>query len=165
MKISLIVAMDEKRGIGKNNKIPWHIPEDSKWFHEKTVGHVVIMGRKTFESIGKPLSNRTNIIITHDTNYIIQNIKDVKIADSLNEAIKLGKEIEHEELFIIGGGQVYEQGIKFADRLYLTIIEEEFEADTFFPDYSAFKKVIFEKPGESGGYKYKFLILEKGNSV
>lgn len=158
-RISMIAAIGKNHELGKNNKIPWHIPEDSRWFHEKTAGHAVIMGRKTFESIGHPLANRINIIVTRDLTK--SGLARLIFSSSLDAAIEKAKKMERDEIFIIGGGQIYEQGIKFADRLYLTIIEGEFEADTFFPNYQDFKKVIFEKPGESKGYKYKFLILER----
>src|SRR5437764_388275 len=100
-KISIIAAMSENRVIGRDNKLPWHLSADLKRFKKLTIGHVVIMGRKTYESIGRPLSNRTNIIITHDTNYHIENCI---VVHSLKDALKKAQEIEKEEIFIIGGG-------------------------------------------------------------
>lgn len=161
MKISLIAAMDEKRGIGKDNKLPWQIPEDLERFRKLTSGHIVVMGRKTFESIGRVLPNRRNIIITHNESFKIEGVKTVR---SLEEAIKvaLRQAQDEEEIFIIGGGQIYQQAIGAADKLYLTLIEGDFECDTFFPEYQAdFKKVVYEKVGHYGQYKYKFVELEK----
>lgn len=160
-KISIIVAISKDRGIGKDNKLLWQIPEDMKRFKEITSGHAVIMGRKTFESIGRPLPDRKNIIITHNTRYKIQDTKNIVVTQSLEEAIAVGKKIEQEELFVIGGGQVYEQAIGLADKLYLTIVDAQKQADTFFPDYSDFKKVVFKKEGEWEGYKYIFEERER----
>jgi len=173
MKISIIAAIGKNRELGKNNKLLWYIPEDLKRFHLITKGHVVIMGRKTWESLPKkPLVERYNIVITRDPEFKINNLrkgKDFGIVDSLENAIKKSKEILNakylipnaDEIFVIGGGQIYQQAISIADKLYLTIVEESFDADTFFPDYSQFKKVIFEKESKSEKYKYKFLELEK----
>ena len=168
MKISIIAAIGKNRELGKDNKLLWYIPEDLKRFKKLTTGHVVIMGRKTFESLEKPLSNRINIIITHQKNYYpFENKKNqnykVIISHSLNEAIKAAKKYEKPdgEIFIIGGGTIYQQAISLADKLYLTIVEGKFKADTFFPDYSLFKKKIFEKKRKDKNYCYTFLELEK----
>lgn len=198
MKISLIAALSENRAIGKDNKLIWHIPQDLKRFKETTSGHPVIMGRKTYESIGRHLPDRLNIIITREKNYNPHKFSNcancddfrIKICNSLEEAIEIaGKEPSlrsssageaisnqdrhgqakldlamtknEEEIFIIGGGQIFEQAIKIADKLYLTIIEGEFEGDTFFPDYSDFKKVSESETFKYHGLKYKFLELEK----
>jgi len=162
MKISIIVAIGKNREMGKGGKIPWHISEDFKRFKRITLGHSVIMGRKTWESLPiKPLPGRYNIVITRDAKYTIQNAKNVAIVRSLEEAITEGKKVKQNELFIIGGGQIFNQSISLADKLYLTIIDASFDADTFFPDYSNFKRVVFEKEGKSEKYKYKFIELEK----
>lgn len=158
--ISIIAAIGENRELGKNNKLLWHIPEDLKRFKKLTEGHVVIVGRKTFESIGKPLPKRTNIIITRDQLFEVK-ARNGYICPSLEEAIKLAKTKEKKEIFIIGGGSIYEQAIKYSDKLYLTIVKGKYDADTFFPDYSEFKKVVAESRRESSGYKYKFLELVK----
>ncbi len=168
MKISIIAAMDEKRGIGKNNKIPWHISEDFKRFKTLTSGHPIIMGRKTWDSLPiKPLPNRYNIVITQNTKYKIPDT-NVMVMQSLEEAIKKAQEILKQvqednlkEIFVIGGGQIFEQALPLADKLYLTIIDKTFDADTFFPDYSKFKKVVFEESHEGGEYKYKFQELKR----
>ena len=151
IKISIIAAISESRALGKNGKLLWHIPEDMKRFKKLTEGHVVIMGRKTFESIGKFLPNRMNIVVTR--NILLTNLKRpsqlgqyLSFCHSLKEAIRQarGRFIQNKfpgEIFIIGGGQIYQQAIKYADKLYLTIVKGDFKADTFFPDYSEFKKV------------------------
>lgn len=158
-KISLIAAIaSENRALGKDNQLIYKIKEDQEWFREKTSRHVIIMGRKTYESIGHALLNRINIIVTRDPSF---SAGDGIVARSLDEALKLAKEKETEEIFVIGGGQIYQESIGSADRLYLTVVEGNPEADTFFPDYSKFSKVVFEESKESEGYKYKFLILEK----
>lgn len=161
MKISIICAMDEKRGIGKNNHLLFHIPEDFVRMKKLTSGHPIIMGRKTFESKEinkKPLPNRTNIVITHDPSY---EVGGPMICNSLNEAIEIASKKDQEKIFIFGGGQIYEQALPVVDKLYLTIIDGEYDADTFFPDYSAFKKVILEEKHESDGYTYAFFELER----
>ncbi|MDP2585619.1 MAG: dihydrofolate reductase [Candidatus Levybacteria bacterium] len=167
MKISIIVAMDEKRGIGKNNNLLFKISEDFKRMSGLTRNHPVIMGRKTFESIGRVLPNRTSIVVTRDSQRV-KNVSfyspDVEIVTSLTDGIKVAKEIPgFEEVFIFGGGEVFKEAMEknLVDKLYLTVVEGDFDADTFFPDYSEFKKVVFEKAGESEGYRYKFLELER----
>jgi dihydrofolate reductase len=161
-KISLIAAIGKNRELGKNNDLIWKIPEDLKRFREKTRGHAIIMGRKTWESLPtKPLPGRYNIVITRDDKYSVGNLEKVTIARSLEEAVNEAKKVEQNEIFVIGGGQIFEQAISIADKLYLTIIDADFDADTFFPDYSAFKKVVFEKSSQEGEYKYKFMDLEK----
>ena len=158
MKISIIAAMDSKKGIGKNGQIPWHISEDLQRVKKLTTGYTIIMGRKTFESIGHPLPNRKNIIVTHNLSY---NSMGSEIATSLHDAINLAKAAGETECFIFGGGDIFAQAIMFADELYLTIVEGDFAADTFFPDYFEFTHKIFEEVNESGSYKYKFLTLTK----
>lgn len=158
MKISIIAAMDEKRGIGKNGELPWHIPADLKRFKDLTTGHTVIMGRKTFESIGHPLPNRKNIILTRNLSF---NSMGSQISTSLQEAIQLAKDSGEDEVFIIGGGDIFAQAIMFADELYLTIVKGDFGADIFFPDYSEFTHKIVDQDLEEGDYKFKFLIFTK----
>lgn len=157
-KISIICAIAENRAMGKNNQLLWHIPEDFKHFKEKTSGHVIVMGQKTYESIGKPLPNRTTIVLSNDPDC---NIEGVIMARSFDEVFEKAREIEKEEVFICGGGSVYAQTIDMADKLYLTIVEANPDADTFFPEYSQFTKVASEKNGNDENYKYKFLELEK----
>ena len=154
MKISLIAAIDSKNGLGKSGVMPWHIPEDLKRFKQITSGHTIIMGRKTFESIGKALPDRTNIVITQKLELQVQ---DALVVHSLSEAIEKAKG----DIFVIGGGEIFKQAISIADKLYLTQIEGDFNCDTFFPDYSAFAKETFIGAGETNGIRYKFLELEK----
>lgn len=165
-RISIIVAMDRNRAIGKTKlgvgKLLWDIPADLKRFRELTSGHPIIMGRRTFESIlsyrGKPLPNRTNIVVTHDKDF---KHEGVLVCYSIEEALKKAKEIEQNEVFIIGGGQIYNQAFPLIDRIYLTLVEGEYDADTFFPDYSDFKKVISEESGEDNGFHFRWLTLER----
>jgi dihydrofolate reductase len=155
-RISLIAAISENRVIGRDNALPWHIPEDLKRFKEITKGHPVIMGRKTYESIGRLLPKRTNIIVTRDMGYMVDG---AVIVHSLNDALDI---VANEgEVFIIGGGQIFEQAMKIANKLYLTIVHTEIEGDAYFPDYSDFNKEVFKKDSSNEKYTYTFLDLEK----
>lgn len=162
--ISIIAAIGKNHELGKDNRLLWHISEDFKRFKKLTLNSVVIMGRKTFESIGKPLPNRINIIITRNRDWIPLGCI---VCYSMEKAIKKGAAFakasaSQKEIFIIGGAEIYKQGIKYADKLYLTLIDKEFpEADAFFPDYSDFKKVIKEEKKSDGKFTYKFIDLEK----
>lgn len=126
--LSLIVAIGKNNEIGKGNMLLWDLPRDMKYFRETTSGHPVIMGRKTFESIGRALPKRRNIVITRDTSYSQDSIE---VVHSLDEAINL---FANEEVFIIGGAEIYRQAIEKADRLYITEVDGNFEADAFFPE-------------------------------
>ncbi len=155
--ISMIAACAENRAIGKDNKLLWHIPEDFKYFKNKTARHVVIMGKKTYDSIGRPLPNRENIVITRDINC---KIEGCIVVHSLEEALKKAKALEQNgEIFIIGGAQIYNLGMKFTDKLYITLVKGNFDADAFFPNYSEFTKISSKIDGESNGFKYSFLEL------
>ena len=127
--ITMIAAVGENNALGKDNDLLWHLPNDFKRFKQLTTGHFIIMGRKTFESFPKPLPKRTHIIITRDKNYKIKHDNCI-VVHSLEEALKLT--IEDENPFIIGGGEIYKQGEKFADKLEITRVHKDFEADTFF---------------------------------
>lgn len=129
---TIVVALDRKNGIGKENKLLWHLPEDLKHFKAITSGHPVIMGRKTYESIGRPLPNRTNIVISRRTDWFQEGIL---IVGSIKEALKFAKKID-ENIFIIGGGNIYEQTLQVADKLEVTRVDTEVQADTFFPKIS-----------------------------
>lgn len=158
MKISIIVAVaGEKRVIGKKGGLPWHIPDELKRFKEITMGHPIIMGRITHESIGKVLPGRTNIVITHDPNYLAEGCLVVcSLAEALQRTENAG------EIFVIGGGQIYAEALPLADKLYLTYINKGIEGDVFFPDYSEFKKKVYESAWQvHEGIKYKFLELER----
>jgi dihydrofolate reductase len=173
-RISIIVAMDEKRGIGKDNALLFKIPEDMKRVHLLTDGHPLIMGRKTFESLGRLLPNRTHIVVTRDP----ESLKNIsyqphEVVASLEEGIEIGKKIEETrlrkdlseqgEIFIFGGGQIYTTALAhhLVDKLYLTIVQGDYQADTFFPDYSAFSKVISRQTGKWEKFNYTFLDVER----
>lgn len=164
--ISIIAAIDQKRGLGKNNQMAWKIPGELARFKEITTPHPIIMGRKTFQSIGRALPNRYNIVITRDNDFKIENLRESEnfvIVNSLEEAIEKAKLASNsDEIFIIGGGQIFKEALekKLVDKLYLTLVEGDYGADTFFPDYSGFK-ITKEEKGRSGEYKYKFVNLEK----
>lgn len=159
--INAIAAIGgKKRVIANKGQIPWYIPEDFAYFKKITIGHPIIMGRKTFETFKKPLIGRTHIVITRDTKYVVP--KDILVTDSIEKAIEIAKnQPGSEEIFIIGGGQIYEMAFPYTQRLYITLINNEFEGDTFFPDYDEFKKVISEQSESNENFKYKFLILER----
>lgn len=157
-KVSIVAALaGKKRVLGYKGAIPWHIPEDLQRFKAITMGAPIIMGRKTFESIGRILPGRINIVITRDTSFKREGIT---IVHSLEEALQQVQ--NHDEVFVIGGGEIYNQALPITDKLYLTIIDKEIEGDTFFPDFQEFKKVIWQsEEQESDGLKYKFLELER----
>lgn len=157
--ISIIVAVAQNLAIGKDNKLLWNIPEDLKHFKAITKGHPVIMGERTYYSIGRPLPNRTNIVLSDK---IDLRIDGAIIVHSIDEAIKIATKNDNEEIFFIGGAMVYHQALNIADRLYLTIVEGDYEADTFFPDYTnIFKKVISRERHSDGKYNFEFLTLER----
>jgi len=161
--LSIIAVIGKNRELGKDNDLLWHLPADLKRFRDITRGHPVIMGRKTFESIGKPLQNRTNIIISsHSPNTLnTLNSPNCFFVSSLDDATKKAQSSPgSEEIFIIGGGLVYAAAIDKADRLYLTVVDDEAEADTFFPDYSRFTKIIEEYSHEENGIRFTYRTLE-----
>ena len=158
MMISIITAIGKNNAIGRDNRLLWHIPDDLRHFKKITTGNIIVMGRKTYESIGKPLPNRTNIVVTSDKKY---KADGCLVKHSLEEVLNEAKNYGNKEVFIIGGGQIYQQALPHADKLYLTIVDDEPEADTFFPDYSEFKNVISEENHEQKGLKYKFVELTK----
>jgi dihydrofolate reductase len=136
-KVVIVVAMSKNgRALGRSNELLWHIPEDLKRFKEKTLGHPIIMGRKTFESIiailGKPLPGRTNIVVTRNKDFTYEG---VIVASSLAEALTRGNELDKEEVHIGGGAEIYKQILPMVDTLYVTYVHDEPEADTFFPEF------------------------------
>ena len=158
-RISFIAAIGKNRELGRENKLLWHIPEDWKYFKATTLGHPIVMGRKTFESIGKPLPDRPDIVITRNQAW---KHEGVIVTHSLDEAIKKAEELDKKEVFVIGGAQVFEELLPKADRLYLTLIDVEGEADAFFPPYEKlFTKKLSGFIGEHQAFKYRFVILEK----
>ncbi len=160
MRLSIIAAMSANRVIGSSNNLPWRLPADLKRFKNLTMGHHLIMGRKTFESIGQPLPGRTTVVITHQTGYAPSG---VLVAHSIDQALQLAA--DDPEVFVAGGGQIYQQMLPRADRLYLTSIHEEFEGDTDFPEFKESDwKLISEEdhpPDEKNSYPYSFLIYKK----
>lgn len=164
-RICAVVAIGKNRELGKEGKLLWHIPDDLKRFKRLTYGHPVIMGRKTFESIvgylGKPLPDRTNIVVTHSID-LVGRYAGVIAAHSLEEAIEKAKALDAEEIHIGGGAQIYEQALPYIDKLCLTLIDAEAEADSFFPPYaSQFTKKVFEEAHEWNGIKYRWVDLER----
>lgn len=158
-RLSIIAAIGENRELGRANALLWNIPEDMAWFREKTNGHPVIMGRVTYESIGRLLPGRDNIIITRDRTY---QLPGAFVTYSLDEAVAFARERARDEVFVIGGGQIYEAAIEFADRLYLTVVHTSFpDADTFFPDYSSFSKVVEKRDSSDSQYSYTFFTLDR----
>lgn len=156
--IAIAAITKSNRGLGKNNDLIWKIPDDMAHFRALTSGHPVITGRKNFEAMGRALPNRTNIIVTRDTNYTAEGCI---VVHNIEDAIAEAKKVESEVIFIIGGGEIYKATLPYTDRLYLTLIDGEKEADVFFPDYSEFTKVISEEKKEYEGLSYSFVTLEK----
>jgi|688.fasta_scaffold231337_3 dihydrofolate reductase len=155
--INIIVATSKNRVIGNNNSLIWKLPADLKRFKQITTGSTVVMGRKTYESIGKPLPNRRNIIITRDTNYLVDNCE---VVNSLEEALMLC----NNECFIIGGGEIYKQSIDIADKIYLTLVQEDFEGDTYFPEIGKEWTKVFREDfegDEKNEHKYSFIDYER----
>ena len=128
--VSLIVAMTKDRVIGVNNTLPWQIPEDLKRFKKLTLGHSIVMGRKTFESIGRPLPGRQNIVITRNQDYLMPG---VEVAHSLDEALNLADKAK--EIFVIGGGEIFSQALPQANKLYVTWIHKDIKGDAYFPNF------------------------------
>lgn len=159
--ISMVAAIGRNRELGRGNELLWRIPEDLKRFRTLTRGHPVIMGRKTFESIGKPLPERTNIVITRDPAWASEGALR---AETIDEAIGMAAFSDGgEETFIIGGAQIYALALSHADKLYLTLIDAEApDADAFFPEYPGFSKVMAEHKGSHEGLDYTWLDVVRG---
>ncbi len=154
--VSIICAIDDEQAIGRENRLPWHIPSDLKRFKAITAGHPVIMGRKTFESIGRPLPKRLNIIITRDQQYTAEGCT---VVHSLDEALEKAADRDSQEVFVIGGAEIFRQAVDYADKLYLTLVAGTHQGDTFFPDYSAFSRELFRESHEENGYSFTFVDL------
>lgn len=155
--INIIVATSKNRVIGKSNDLIWHLPADLKRFKEMTTHNTIIMGRKTYESIGKPLPNRRSIVITRDINY---KLYGCDVVNSLEEALELCDD----NCFVIGGGEIYKQSLIYADKIYLTEIDEDFDGDTYFPELGSewvkLSKVSFDSD-EKNKHSYSFIEYEK----
>ena len=171
MNCALIVAMAENQTIGIDNTLPWHLPNDLKYFKKVTMAKPIIMGRKTYESIGRPLPGRTNIVITRQTDYQADGIV---IVNSLQQALDKAEDISfvsgHEEVMVIGGAEIYQQALLKADRLYITHVSAEIEGDAFFPtvewnDWQEFKREehAADPVGEDqkNPYDYSFVVYDR----
>jgi len=162
MIISTIVAVAKNNVIGKDNDIPWYLPADLKYFKKITTGHHIVMGRKCYESIGRPLPKRTNVIVTRNPFFIATGCL---IAHNVAEAVALAKANGDEEVFIIGGGQIYEIALPHVDRVYLTEVDLEVDGDIFFPEMDLQNWTLIKetnhKADEKNEYDYTFKILER----
>ena len=160
MKLSLIVAMATNRTIGINNQMPWHLSADLKKFKKITMGHSIIMGRKTFESIGRPLPGRENIIISRNPQYQQQGCL---VFDNLDSAIQ--NCAESDEIFVIGGATLYETTLARADRLYITEIQQAFDGDTWFPkiNHEQWREIARKEINDDNSvdFKYSFIVYER----
>ncbi|TCI03642.1 type 3 dihydrofolate reductase [Corallincola luteus] len=158
MMISLVAAMANGRVIGRDNKMPWHLPADLKHFKATTLGKPVVMGRKTFESIGRPLPGRQNIVITRDAQW---HADGVTVVHGVEQALVAAGPVE--ELMVIGGGNIYQQLLPRAERLYLTFIELDTQGDAWFPDYQPelWREIdsVAHQPDEKNPYHYRFVTL------
>ncbi len=159
---SIIVAVAENGVIGKDNDLVWHLPADMRYFKNTTIGHHVIMGRKTFESFKKPLKDRTNIVITRNQNF---HHEGCIVKHNLQDAFEYCKKNLQEEVFILGGAEIYRQSIPLTDRIYITEVHHSFDGDTYFPDFDkdewVEKKREDHDPDEKNPYPYSFVLLEK----
>lgn len=160
----MIAAMANQRVIGKDQQMPWHLPADLAFFKKTTMGCPILMGRKTYESIGRPLPGRLNLVVTRNSEL---KIEGCEVVTSLEEAMEIAKEKsgESDEVFITGGAHLYNSFLENADRLYLTMIDAEVEGDTFFPDYTHldWKEVAREEhlADEKNQYNYTFITLDR----
>ncbi len=163
MSISIIAAMGTNRVIGRGNGLPWNLPADTRFFKETTRGHPVIMGRKTFDTMGKPLPGRRNIVITRRPHL---EIPGAEVVSSLEAALSLVN-VQEEEVFIIGGSEIYEMALAIADRMYLTLIHESFEGDTFFPEFDESDWVVVSRrdhqADERNPHAFSFLTYERSD--
>lgn len=166
MKISIIVAVDENILIGKRNSLPWYIPADLKHFKETTMGHHILFGQTTHESIGRPLPGRTNVVLSNDKNFKSEGCVIVHTPD---DAVNFAKKAGESELFICGGAMIYKTFLPLADRIYMTKIHHEFDGDIYFPEIDLKKwKVISKELHDAdvkNPYPYEFLLLEKYTSI
>ena len=161
--LSIVAALGNNRALGKGGQLLWNIPDDLKHFKQLTLGHPVVMGRKTWESLPekfRPLPDRTNIIVTRQRNY---EATGAQVASSFEKALAAtASALGADEVFIIGGGELYTTALPHTNRLYLTLIDDEKEGDAFFPEYEKeFTKIISDESRESDGLKYRWLTLER----
>jgi dihydrofolate reductase len=158
MTVSLIVAASLNHGIGKDNQLPWHLPADLKFFKQTTMGCPVVMGRKTFQSIGRTLPGRKNVVITRDAAFNSDGKFEITLASGLPEALEQLK--DDKEVFIIGGGEIFKQSMAIANTIYLTVVNTVLEADVFFPEIDpAIFELVWEekhKADEKNAFDYTF---------
>jgi dihydrofolate reductase len=163
MNISMIVAMGKNRAIGKDNNIPWKLPAEQNYFKETTMGHAVVTGRKNFESMGRALKGRRNIIITRNRQYQAENCEIITSTEELMDKFKASEE----EVFIIGGEEIYRMFMPLANKLYITIIEEDFDGDTFFPEINENDWIeMSSEPGltdTKNVYVYSYKVYDRLN--
>jgi dihydrofolate reductase len=160
--LKILVAFDENRVIGKNNTLIWHLPADLKRFKSLTTGHVIIMGRKTFESIGKPLPNRTTIVISRQADL---QIDGAIIAHSVEEAILKAKSITREDIFIVGGAEIYALSLALADQILVTQLHDIFEGDAYFPEIPVESWEVTDKErgitDEKNAYQFSYITYSR----
>ncbi|HKY06297.1 MAG TPA: dihydrofolate reductase [Blastocatellia bacterium] len=165
MIISLLVAMDQRRGIGRDNGLPWRLSSDLKRFRELTMGHAIVVGRKTYESIGRPLPGRFMIVVTRNPGYDPRGCmpENCQTVYSVRQAIDLARDREESELFICGGAQIFAETLPMADRIYLTEVHAVVDADTFFPAYDESRWVseqaVYHEADEKNEYPFTFKLL------
>lgn len=167
MTLSHIVAISKNRVIGKDNKLPWHIPEDLKFFREKTKDHILIMGRKTFDSLGGPLPKRLHIVISrqHRNSDNPRVIYVNSLQDALSEARKAGPQWP-KEIFIAGGGEIYSQSLSVTDKIYMTVIDQTIEGDTFYPEINMAEFDLVDRADRDAPVKFSFqTFARKSNPI
>ncbi|MEX0921886.1 MAG: dihydrofolate reductase [Rhodovibrionaceae bacterium] len=165
MEISLIVALGRNRVIGVDGELPWHLPDDLRWFKAATVGKPIVMGRKTYDSIGKPLPNRPNIVVTRNPDFAAEG---VAVCPGIEEALRLAeveaKKLGASEIMVIGGGDIFGLALRYTDRMYLTQVDIAAEGDAFFPEYdeSDWREMFCERvAAEEDRPAHCFMILER----
>ncbi|MFB1098782.1 dihydrofolate reductase [Terribacillus sp. JSM ZJ617] len=160
--ISLLFAMDQNRGIGYKNDLPWRLPRDLRFFKEKTTGQIIVMGRKTLDSMNGALPNRTNVVLTRDESFHSDGVTVLHDVADINE---LAEKHAEKEIFVIGGSEIFSQTLEIADRIYMTYIEESFPADTHFPDFPVdeWQEISREKgtKDERNPYDYYFIQYDR----
>lgn len=158
--ISHIAAVSKNRVIGNKGELPWSLPEDLKYFKAKTLNRPIIMGRKTYESLGRPLPKRLNVVISRDPNYKAEGCHTFTNVESAIAFCKTQAEWGS-EIFIVGGGEIYKQTLPIADRLYLTLIDKEFSGDAGYPDWKQNFALVSEDPRTENGINYSFCVFDK----
>lgn len=166
MRISIIAAVASNRVIGRDNRLPWRLPADLRRFKELTMDHTLLVGRKTFESIGRPLPGRSMLVVSRREGYLRpQAPEGIRVAHSVQEALDLAREAGETELFVAGGAEIYRQTLPVADRLHLTRIEEDVAGDTYFPEYDEAQWKLVERedhgPSEEVPFAWSFQVWDR----